>query len=347
MSDAPKSADEQSGENYDDRPVRAEAELPPEVQAPLAIFAGAEPPSPQWFKDAVAQAPERIFVESLGSKIELLTWGEIGKPGLLLAHGNSAHAGWWSFIAPFLANDYRVAAMSLAGMGQSDWRDQYRFDDFAADAEACARAAGLYESGEKPIYVGHSFGGILISHTTVTHPELMRAAVLVDTVFGRRRPPKPGAEAEGPRILPSADRVNRVYPTMAAALARFRLMPPQVAGEIFTADFIARGSLKEAPLPDGSGTGWTWRFDPQMWNKMDPGALRRVRSGEKLAVGVPMAHLYGAESTLLANSLTHGASPLPDDIIKIAIPAANHHVMIDQPLALVAALRALLAVWPA
>ena len=26
-------------------------------------------------------------------------------------------------------------------------------------AEACAQAAGLYEGGRKPIYVGHSFGG--------------------------------------------------------------------------------------------------------------------------------------------------------------------------------------------
>jgi pimeloyl-ACP methyl ester carboxylesterase len=31
----------------------------------------------------------------------------------------------------------------------------------------------------------------------------------------------------------------------------------------------------------------------------------------------------------------------------IEIPEADHHVMIDQPLAFVAALRALLAAWPA
>src|SRR5258708_36721187 len=101
-------------ETYDDRPVHAEAPLPPEVQAPLAVYAGAEPPSPQWFKDAIAQEPERGFVESLGSKLEVLTWGEIGRPGLLLVHGNSAHADWWSFIAPFFAAAYRVTSMSFA-----------------------------------------------------------------------------------------------------------------------------------------------------------------------------------------------------------------------------------------
>ena len=38
--------------------------------------------------------------------IELLTWGEIGKPGLIFVHGNSAHSDWWSFIAPFLADEF-------------------------------------------------------------------------------------------------------------------------------------------------------------------------------------------------------------------------------------------------
>src|SRR3954462_11497667 len=172
-------------ETYDDRPIHAEpGELPPEVQAPLAEYKGAEPESPQWFKDAVAQQPERTFVESLGTKLEVLTWGEVGKPGLLFVHGNSAHADWWSFIAPFFAADYRVASMSLAGMGASDWRDRYSFTDFAEDAEAVAPAAGLYEGGVKPIYIGHSFGGGQVFFAAANNPERMRAAVLVDTGFG-------------------------------------------------------------------------------------------------------------------------------------------------------------------
>ena len=40
-------------------------------------------------------------------------------------------------------------------------------------------------------------------------------------------------------------------------------------------------------------------------------------------------------------------SPFPKGMIEIAIPDSNHHIMVDQPLALVAALRALLAAWPA
>ncbi|MBU2135353.1 MAG: hypothetical protein KKA45_04045, partial [Alphaproteobacteria bacterium] len=110
----------------DDRPVPSKpGELPPEIQAPLAPFKGEKPPAPAWFEAVIAKEPQRSFVTSLGTQIEVLTWGEVGKPGLLLVHGNSAHADWWSFIAPYLAEDYRVASMSLAGMGASDWRETY------------------------------------------------------------------------------------------------------------------------------------------------------------------------------------------------------------------------------
>ena len=351
MADEARPIEAGQAESYDDRPVHSEpGELPPEVQAPLAPFAGAEPPAPQWFKDAIAKEPERTFVESLGSKLELLTWGEVGKPGLLLVHGNSAHADWWSFIAPFLAEDYRVASMSLAGMGASDWRDTYAFQDFAEDAEACARAAGLYEGGRKPIYVGHSFGGSQVFYAAASHPERMHAAILVDTGFGGP-PPKERAEMErrAQRVanIPTPDRGGRVYPTLEAALARFRLMPPQPAGQIYIADYIARRSLKRAPMTDGSGEGWTWRFDPSMWAKLDRSAMNTISASGPLKVQTPLAHIYGEQSQVIARRRAGQPSPLPESMIEIAIPDSNHHIMIDQPLALVAALRALLAAWPA
>src|SRR5580658_2993680 len=143
----------------DDEPVPPTPDLPPEIASPLAPFAGAKPPAPAWFNDVIAKEPERSFVTVEGAKIELLTWGEVAKPGLILVHGNSAHADWWSFIAPFLADEYRVAALSLSGMGGSDWRETYSFETYASEIHACAQAAGLYESEVKPVYIGHSFGG--------------------------------------------------------------------------------------------------------------------------------------------------------------------------------------------
>ncbi len=341
--------------SYDDRPFPSTGELPPEVQAPLAEYKGEPPPSPQWFKDAIAQEPERMFVESLGAKLEVLVWGQVGKPGLLFVHGNSAHADWWSFIAPFFAEDFRVASMSLAGMGASDWRDRYAFTDFSEDAEAVARATGLYEGGVKPIYIGHSFGGGQVFFAAANNPERMRAAILVDTGFGP--PPeelaKRQAQMEAIRNIPTTDRPSRVYATLPEALNRFRLMPPQPAGNPFIADFIARRSLKKVALPngdkgpDGTGEGWTWRFDPNMWAKLDRGGMMQQHAQRPHGVKVPIVHIYGAKSRIVEHRKAGAASPFPPGMIEIEIPDSHHHVMIDQPLALVATLRALLAGWSA
>ena len=45
----------------DDEPVRLQPDLPPEVASPLAPFAGAKPPAPEWFDEALAKAPERTL----------------------------------------------------------------------------------------------------------------------------------------------------------------------------------------------------------------------------------------------------------------------------------------------
>lgn len=331
----------------DDRPIRTADLLPPEVRAPLAAYGGEPPPAPPWFAEAIAQAPERAFVNSLGSRLEVLTWGEVGKPGLLFVHGNSAHADWWSFIAPLFAADYRVAALSLAGMGASDWRDRYSFADCTEDLEAVAQATGLYEGGRKPIYIGHSFGGAQVYHAALHHPDRMHSAIMVDTGFGP--PPKdPQALREiepEVRNIPTVDRASKVYATLAEALARFRLMPPQPAGLPFVADYIARRSLKPAPLEDGSGEGWAWRFDPNIWRKLDKSEMIADLANRPPLV-TPMAHIYGALSLLVLRRRAGLRSPFPASVIEVEIPDARHHIMIDQPLALVSAIRALLAAWP-
>jgi|HubBroStandDraft_1064217.scaffolds.fasta_scaffold38493_2 pimeloyl-ACP methyl ester carboxylesterase len=337
----------------DDEPVPPTPDLPPEIASPLAPFAGAKPPAPAWFNDVIAKEPERSFVTVEGAKIELLTWGAVGKPGLILVHGNSAHADWWSFIAPFLADEYRVAALSLSGMGGSDWRETYSFETYASEIHACAQAAGLYESEVKPVYIGHSFGGSQVFYSAGKYPERMSGALLVDTGFGgpptreqeeqwRKEAEKSGGDRRwgGPA---QRTRPHRVYATLEEALTRFRFMPPQVPGNLYVADFIARRSLKRAPMADGSGEGWTWKFDPFMWGKLDRG----MGSVEHAKLP-PTAQIFGDRSAIMRRrEMADRGDYVPPGVPTIAIPDSEHHIMVDQPLALVAALRALLAVWPA
>src|SRR5947209_6262931 len=305
--------------------------------APLAQFGGAAPPAPAWFVDAMEKRPETNLLDVVGAKIEMLTWGERGRPGLLLLHGNGAHAGWWRFIAPFLAEEYRVCAPSWGGMGGSDWRATYTTETFIAEALAGAEAAGLFESAVKPVFVGHSFGGHLAIFIAAQHGERLSASIIVDPpIF---TPERVAERKARPRKEP-VYRPHRVYPTLEQALARFRFAPTQRCDNLFIADAIARESLKR--VEEESGEGWTWRFDPFLWKNMH----RSSSTPHLPEARCPMALIRGERSRLIREAdAAHMMSLLPAGAPHIAIPDADHHVMVDQPLAFVAALRGLLAGW--
>lgn len=304
------------------------------LRAPLAHLHGATPPAPAWFGAAVARAPERRFIEVEGARIESLSWGERGRPGLLFLHGNGAHADWWSFIAPFFADTHRVAALSWSGMGGSDHRQRYSLDLFIAEAFAVAEAEWLFDAPEKPVFVAHSFGGFPLVGSAVRHGERLRAAVMVDTPV---RSPEQEAERRGKRRMDEPARPHRVYPTLEAALARFRFAPEQPCETLYIADFIARRSLQEV---EG---GWTWKFDPFLWSE-----FTLDETGPQLsAARCPFALMWGDRSILMPPEvIDYMRSVAPPGTPEIVIPDAAHHVMIDQPLAFVAALRGLLAGWP-
>lgn len=302
----------------------------PDRQAPLARFRGEHPPAPPWFTAAVAVKPEVSMVEVDGAALELLTWGERGRPGLLFLHGNGAHAGWWRFVAPFFARDHRVAAFSWSGMGGSDHREAYTSAGFVAELMAMAEAAGMFDAG-KPIVVGHSFGGFPMMGAAVAHGDRLAGAVIVDTPFA-----PPGDPGSG-RPPNATNRPHKIYPTLAEALARFRFAPVQDCPNPYIADFIARGSLVER---DG---GWTWRFDPYLWHRFDVGDARSLLD----TPACPVALIWGERSLLMRpERVAAMRATLPSGTPAIEIPDAEHHVMIDQPLAFVSALRGLFSRWP-
>ena len=298
----------------------------PALAPPLAAYAGARPPAPQWFVDAVAAPHERHRLQVEGAGIEWLAWGPRGKPGLMLLHGNGAHADWWRFIAPYFAETHRVATLSWSGMGNSDHRPRYTVDLFVAEILAVAEAAGLMDTGPFTI-VGHSFGGFPMMALANRADPPLRQAIILDTPFDlqqRRRPRGSGGDA----------RPHNIYPTEADALARFRWAPPQPTTHDFIADFIARHSIRPA---DG---GFTWKFDPFLWSEFEMNAGVDLL----LAPKCPTALMWGEQSELVHGGLVADmARRLPAGSPLIPIPQAFHHVMADQPLALVAALRGFLA----
>ena len=285
--------------------------------------------APDWFTNAIAAEPEHARIDVEGAEIECLAWGDRSKPGLLLIHGAGAHAHWWSHIAPILAEDFRVAAFSLTGMGGSDHRDRYSIPLYTEEAFAAAYWAGLFDSDTAPVFAGHSFGGRMALHAAAgSRGKRLRAALALDTLIS-----PPGLKFGG---RPFGDNV-RTYDTLEAAVARFRLVPPQPCDNQFILDYIAPRSLK--PVEGG----WSWCFDPKLWTKLEEHATVEDLKRPKAPVGL----VWGARSKLMAPVITdYIRANAPRGTPIVIVPEAHHHLMLDQPLALVAGLRALLAGWP-
>lgn len=314
----------------------ADRDPKPDQFRPLARYAGQKPPAPDWFGDLLESpsAEGRTPVE--GAEIAWRRWGAPGDPGLILIHGGAAHKGWWDFIGPSLARDGRcVAAFDLSGMGDSDWRDAYAMPVFAEEVMAVAEAAGLMQSAEKLTVVGHSFGGWVTLQTVRDHGGRLKCAITLDSPL---KPPTDKRRGTPPT------RPGRAYDSFEAGLARFRLLPDQSSEHDFILDYIARAGLQRATQEDG-GEGWTWKFDPELWNKM------RHEDGHpserKPDPNCPLATFRGADSALVVDSVwDYMRTVLPEGAPMVSIPAAQHHLFLDQPVATITGLRALLAGWP-
>jgi pimeloyl-ACP methyl ester carboxylesterase len=316
----------------------------PELRSPLGRFGGERPPAPAWFDAALAQAPERSTILVEGANLELLTWGEVGKPGILFLHGARAHADWWSFIAPFFAQTHRVAALSWSGMGRSDWRDSYTADVLAQEALTAAEAGGLFQGPEAPLMVAHSFGGWIGMYLAGTYGARFKAAAILDSGV---RPPRDLNTPPSPQHTFRPPRPNRVYASLTDALAHFRLAPTQTCGNPFILDYIAREALKPAPMEDGScAMGWTWRFDPFLFAKIEKDFQEKVATALP-AAQCPIAMMWGETSALMTGAfLEHTKTQAPVGSPLIEMPQAAHHLFLDDPLGFVTGLRSLFAGWP-
>jgi pimeloyl-ACP methyl ester carboxylesterase len=293
-------------------------------------------PAPGWFTAAIAQSPERSVVHVEGADIEVLSWGRQDDPAVLLVHGYTAHADWWSFIAPLLLTGRRVVALSFSGMGRSGWRDAYSIQLHAREILAVADAQGVFAAPYPPVIVAHSYGSFATRLLAQQQGHRFGGAVLVDGALSARE--DDDDEFDG---VPARGHTHRIYPTLEGALARFRFVPEQSCAHPWITDYIARTSI--GPVRSAHGeTGWSWRFDPDLRAKTGSFTSEEVVA----PFNCPTALMFGDRSPLMTpQRIAFVREVTPHDVPWIVIPDAGHHIMVDQPLALVAALRSLLAVW--
>ena len=136
-------------------------------------------------------------------------------------------------------------------------------------------------------------------------------------------------------------RPTRVYTDRETALGRFRLVPEQECKNPFLIDYIAQHSLRKVE------DGWTWKFDPGMFDNLRMDETSGVSQTEKLlGLECPSAFImaeesldYPVEAAAYTREITAGLIPMFD------VPCTRHHLMFDEPVAVAMAIKGTLMAW--
>ncbi len=112
-------------------------------------------------------------------RLEVLDWGGVGRPLVLLAGGgNTAHV--FDDFAPKLTKDFHVYGITRRGFGESGFAPLASgADTFGDDVLAVLDALKL----ERPIVVGHSIAGQELSSIGTRYPNRVAALVYLDAAY--------------------------------------------------------------------------------------------------------------------------------------------------------------------
>ncbi len=296
--------------------------------------------------------PKAVRVRSHRIEVAALDYGEPapGARPMLLVHGMRDLAWSLESLAQHFRQRFRVVSLDLRGHGDSDHVGYYALPHFMLDV----RAAVLGLELEKPVLVGHSFGGEVAAQYAGLFPEALGALVLIEALG------PPPWEGEGSReagvfwarsmverldaIDPEGRRLADLDEAAARILASHARLDPK------RARFLAERGVRAHP--EG---GLRWKWDPflvttwgsfnfgqmeQMWSRIRVPtlAVNGARSGEFWRRDLGRAKRGGElEAYLAPDELQRRLACFPD-VACVEIPGAGHMVHFDEPDALNAAI---------
>jgi pimeloyl-ACP methyl ester carboxylesterase len=230
-------------------------------------------------------------------------------------------------VAAGLASDYYCVAVDLSGHGDSQRRTSYPVQVWIDELSALA-GSDLFQ--QAPTIIGHSMGGLLGIGAGSELGGRLAGLVIVDAAA------RPGSrDGQRSRAINLLGR-QRSYASREEAIARFRLIPPQAEVNAELLRWIAEQSVCR------SGERWQWKYDYRAYRDRQPMAVHARLATLRCRVAI----IRGEHSRILRpDTLAQMQSRLVVPSMAVEIPAAHHHLVLDQPLALTAALRGILACW--
>ena len=262
-------------------------------------------------------------VDSDGARINYRVWGEPGLPGLVLLHGGSAHSGG-GITSARSSRSHRVVAPDLTGHGDSDRRTEYDLITWAREVLTVIAAEGL----DKPVVVGHSMGGWVSATIGAMYGDQITAIAILDSPLNDQPPEE--------ERLQERRQPTKVYASVEEAVAALQDDPAAGRG----------AALRQGPHRPAVAAARRGRLDLEVRSAAvrtpDPAARTSRRSS-----AAPAA-LFRSEHGLVTPEMAEEMAQIAGEQFAVVdVPAAGHHPMLDQPLALVTGLRTLFTFWPA
>lgn len=277
---------------------------------------------PLWFRTALGHQAIPAVLDHEEGRVAYRTWGQ-GDHLVVLIHGRSANSRWWDHIAPLLVDaeiGIRVVAVDLPGHGDSDWRATYTIGAWARDVAQLIEA----ERGQHdPVVVGHSMGSSVALVLASLGLVPLAGMVAIDPPIGIPHAQN-GQPAPGPRR----------YPTRSVAEARFRLVPADPASWGYIERHLAAHAVRRRP--DGD---WTWKTDPLAM------APALVLAEDLAPFEAPLLVVRAERGLATVDSTRKVLERARGEVEAVIIPDSGHHILTDQPLALVSLLGPQLTRW--
>jgi len=240
--------------------------------------------------------------ETNGVRIHYVCTGGGGQPVVLL-HGLMGSGACWTPLARALDGEFNVVMPDARGHGGSTGADcGYGYDEHASDVLAVVRHLELW----RPVFVGHSMGGMTATVAAQRGAGNLRGLVLVDPTFI-----SPDLQQE---VWDSdvADQHRRALALSKSDLmAEFRARHPHRSSEIVEAQVEARLNTSLSALG--------------VLKPPNPDFRTLVR-----AIEVPTLLVIG-DSTIVTAELATELSTINPRVVIEQIPHAGHGLPFDQP----------------
>jgi len=254
-----------------------------------------------------------------GLELHCLDYGGEGMPPLLFLHGGSAHAHWWDFVAPAFVGEFHVLALDLRGHGDSGRPENWEYGSrhYVSDLDQVIDGWGF----GAPVLVGHSMGGHNVLVYAAEHSDKLRAIAVIDSP-----PDYPERAVEFLKTF--AEKPPKRYESLEQAIAKFQMLPRETLATREILEHAARHTFRK--LDDGA---WIHKVDRRTmvreplhtWDRLAqiacPALVVKIKKSPVLDIEV---------ARRMAQRMPRGQYAEIDD--------SYHHVMFDNPAALIAAL---------